>query len=271
MSIEKVIHYYSKFDEWSRLATPEGMLEFELIHRLLDNNIKVGSKVLDLGGGPGRHTIELANKGYVMSLGDLSPELITIAKEKSAGCVNIESMDVVNAVDLKIYRDGYFDAVLCFGPLYHLTDDKDIMRCLSEINRVLKPNGQIFGIYMPYLSGVNGIIERSIFAPEQVDSYVLTEVFANGVFHNKINSGFQEGRLLKSVEVQKMMENAGFVKTQIRSIKGLGYRLEKGINQKKEEDVEMYNKIIEIIEKSSAYSEVIDNYGHAIYIGRKPV
>jgi hypothetical protein len=46
---------------------------------------------------------------------------------------------------------------------------------------------------MPYLSGVNGIIEHSIFAPGQVDSLVLDEVFNEGVFHNKMNSGLQEG------------------------------------------------------------------------------
>jgi ubiquinone/menaquinone biosynthesis C-methylase UbiE len=270
MGVEKVIQYYSTFDEWNRLSTPEGMLEFKLIHRIIDNHIKIGSKVLDLGGGPGRHTIELAKKGYVMSLGDLSPDLIKIAKEKAKGINNIESIDVVNSVDLTIYKDGYFDAVLCFGPLYHLTDDNDVYRSLIEINRILKPGGQILAIYMPYLSGINGIIERSIRAPEQVDSLVLDEVFKAGIFHNKVNSGFQEGRLLKSNEIENMMEKAGYIKIQIRSIRGLGYRLEKGIIEKEIQDKKLFDKIIKIIEESSTYSELVDTNGHAIYIGRKP-
>ncbi len=270
MSYDKVRQYYSVFDEWSRLSSPEGMLEFTLLHRIIDKTIKIGSKVLDLGGGPGRHTIELAKKGYTMTLGDLSPDLVKTAKEKAKGVPNIESIDVVNSVDMKIYKDASFDAVLCFGPLYHIIDDADIDRTLSEVYRVLKPGGEILAIYIPYLTGVSGIIERSMYDPAQVDAAVLDEVYRKGIFHNKTDSGFQEGRFLKASEVNTIMSKAGFLKTQIRSVRGFGYKLEKGIIQKESEDKEMYNKIIQIIEESAALSELADTNGHALYIGKKP-
>ena len=46
-----------------------------------------------------------------MSLGDISPELVSIAKEKTKGISNIESIQVVNAINLECYRNEYFDAV----------------------------------------------------------------------------------------------------------------------------------------------------------------
>ena len=38
--------------------------------------------------------------------------------------------------------DGSQDAVLLFGPLYHLTEAADRQRALAEATRVLRPDGR---------------------------------------------------------------------------------------------------------------------------------
>lgn len=267
----KVEDYYSKFDEWNRTFTSEGVLEFEITIGIMKKYTDVGSLVLDLGGGPGRYTQELAKSGRIMSLGDISPELVALAKEKNKSIENIKSIDVVNAIDLSIYDDDTFDTVLCMGPLYHLTEHNEITTSLKEIYRILKPNGKIIAGFIPLLSGTAGIIERSIYSPQQVTLENLEKTFSIGTFINNSESGFQEGKYISSKQIGEFMSQVGFARILIRSTRGLGYRLEKGILEKRENDPLLYQKIMDIIEKTSEDDAVVNTCGHALYVGRKSV
>ena len=53
---DRVRSYYAGFDEWGRLDTPEGELEFEIVKSILAERLPPAADVLDLGGGPGRHS-----------------------------------------------------------------------------------------------------------------------------------------------------------------------------------------------------------------------
>ena len=57
-----------------------------------------------------------------------------------------DSIDLVhgNALDLSRYDSESFDVVLLFGPLYHLHEEADKLRCIEEAKRVCKPGGKIF-------------------------------------------------------------------------------------------------------------------------------
>ncbi|MCM3741243.1 hypothetical protein M3210_13285 [Oceanobacillus luteolus] len=55
--------------EWERLERHK--VEFELTKRYLNRYIKPGDKVLDLGGGPGRYSLYLAELGCAVTLADL--------------------------------------------------------------------------------------------------------------------------------------------------------------------------------------------------------
>lgn len=264
---QKVESYYKAFNEWNRTFTAEGTLEFEIILDLIKKYTRVGDKVLDLGGGPGRYTIELAKTGRHMSLGDISPELIAIAKEKTSGLSHIEAINVVNAMDLGIYKDNAFDAVVYMGPLYHLTEEQEIDTALKEVHRILKPNGTIIAGFIPRLSGTAGIIERSIYAPAQVTPKNLQSTYKSGIFKNHSNSGFQEGMYLSSTQIERMMQDSGFEKITMRSVRGLGYKLEKGILAKKEEDPELFKTIMQVIEESAENEAIVNTCGNALYIG----
>jgi S-adenosylmethionine-dependent methyltransferase len=267
--IDKIQAYYDQFDEWKRLETPEGLLEYLITFAEIKNYIPKESRIFDLGGGPGRYTIELAKIGYKMTLADLSPKLIEIAKDKAKNISNIESIDIVNALDLSRYQTESFDCVLLFGPLYHLTEEDEIKHVLSNVYTVLKPNGKIIASYIPYYCGLSGILERSGFAPKQVDSNTLKDVFASGVFHNKENVGFQEGNYIKTENLCTMMKKCGFTTEKVRSIKGIGYRLEKAIMEKRESDIDLFNTIIDIINSCSEDKALIETSGHALYFGKK--
>lgn len=206
--------------------------------------------------------------GYEVYLADLSEDLINQAKEQNESKINkIKSCDVVNAIDLSIYKDSEFDVVLLFGPLYHLLEESERKQCLNDVNRVLKNNGTVFASFIPYLSGSIAIIDRYFRHPEQVNKENLDEVFKIGKFNNMVDNGFQEGYYPTSKEIEELFNNCNFEKIDIKSIRGIGYEKEDNIYSIT--DKQVFDKIMELIEQTSNNKEIIEMRGHAMYIGKR--
>ena len=267
---KKIENYYQKFNEKDRLINDSsGRLEYEMTLKILSDYLPPKAKILDLGGGAGVYTFKLAKKGYTLYLSDLSPKLINEAKEikKNGNYDNVKSIDIVNAIDLSIYDSNFFDVVLLFGPLYHLLEESERNKCIKEVNRVLKHGGIVFATFIPYWSGSIAIVDRYFKHPEQVNVKNLKEVFQNGKFNNIDSKGFQEGYYATLEEIEELFKNNGFEKITIKSIRGFGYEKEDKIYQIK--DNEIRKEIINLISKTSGYSEIINMCGHAIYVGKK--
>src|SRR5690349_14345668 len=144
-NLDKIRAYYASFDEWGRLDSPEGARELTHALEILADKLPPGSRVLDLGGGPGRYAIELAKRGHRVVLADLSPALVEVARQRVAeAAVTLEAFDIVHAADLGRYADQSFDAILAFGPFYHLVAEAERRQATAEIRRVLAPHGQAF-------------------------------------------------------------------------------------------------------------------------------
>jgi S-adenosylmethionine-dependent methyltransferase len=70
--------------EWNRLAEPLQRVEFESTLRLVDGYFPATGKVCDIGSGPGRYAIELAQRGHRVSLLDVASQLLDKARTHSA-------------------------------------------------------------------------------------------------------------------------------------------------------------------------------------------
>ena len=159
--------------EWDRLERHR--TEFAVSRRALDAHLPPPpATILDCGGGPGRYAITLAQRGYDVTLFDLSPELLAMAQEKAAEAdVTLSGFEQGTATDLSRFADGQFDAVLMMGPLYHLLDEADRQQALAEAARVVRPGGPIFAAfitrYAAHLDGVRRYPEEAIDHPEIYD------------------------------------------------------------------------------------------------------
>lgn len=267
---DKIKEYYKNFDEDKRLSNDNsGKLEYEMTMRNLKKHLPKSATILNLGGATGVYTFPLAKAGYKMYLADLSNELIQQAKNKinREKIDNIISCDVVNAIDLKIYNDEQFDVVLLFGPLYHLLEENEREQCIKEIYRVLKKDGLIFASFIPYFSGSIAIVDRFFKHPEQVKIENLQETFNSGKFNNLDAKGFQEGYYPTSTEVEKLFKENNFEKITTFSIRSFGYEKEDKLYAIEDKDI--FNEIINLIEKYSECKEIIETCGHAMFIGKK--
>ena len=105
--------------------------------------MKDGDKILDICAGAYEYSLYFVRKGYEFSALELADANIAAFKKK---LTPEDKIDLVqgNALDLSRYADKSFDIVLLFGPLYHLKNDADKQKCISEAKCVCKDGGKIF-------------------------------------------------------------------------------------------------------------------------------
>lgn len=264
--LDRVRAYYARFDEWQRLESPAGALEFRRALALLEGQLPPRSRVLDLGGGPGRYAIELARRGHRVVLADLSPVLLEVGRQRIAEAgvaANVESIDEVNAVDLGRYPDGRFDVVVAFGPFYHLLHLAERQAAARELHRVLGPGGLAFVAFLPRLSGIIGLIQRAVMAPEQVPSGTLTEAAQTGRFRNGTASGFQEGYHPPTEELAALFRDVAFDVVDVISLRSVANRLESEVTRLPEPLAAELDTLIERLGRDPA---VVETGGHAVMV-----
>ena len=141
---ELVQEVYRRYDEDSRLNKSQAArVEFLTTVRYIEKYLAPGAKILDVGAGAGEYSLYFARKGYQVSALELADANIAAFRAKMT---DDDQIDLVqgNALNLSHYADNSFDVVLLFGPLYHLHEEADKLRCIEEAKRVCKPDGKIF-------------------------------------------------------------------------------------------------------------------------------
>jgi S-adenosylmethionine-dependent methyltransferase len=264
--LDKVRTYYASFDEWGRLDSPEGVREFARALEILTEKLSPDSRILDLGGGPGRYSIALASIGHRVVLADLSRMQLDVARQKVAEAglsARVESYDEVNATDLDLYASTSFDAVVAFGPFYHLTSEAERRQTAREIRRVLVPGGRAFIEFVPRISGLIGLIDRAATRPAQVSVDAFRMAADVGVFSNAAESGFQEGYYPTPTEMRELFESSGFHVDDMLSLKSIAS--ERGA-QVAGLDPNLRSEVERIARKLCRQPEVIATSGHVLLI-----
>src|SRR4051794_24100936 len=147
-----VAFYEDQENEEGRLDTDIGRLEVARVHELMSRVLPAPpASILDVGGGTGRYASDLAALGYDVSLIDLVPRHVAAARERAAAGPPF-SAEIGDARSLPS-GDATFDAVLLFGPLYHLPDASDRRQALTEARRVLRPNGLLLAMVITSTTG----------------------------------------------------------------------------------------------------------------------
>ena len=142
---EDIAAFYGQGLERDRLTTGQGALELARTRVVLERYLPQPPAVIaDIGGGPGRYAIWLAERGYDVHLLDPVALHIEQARADAAGRggVALASAQVGDARAVRL-PDASADAVLLLGPLYHLPERADRILALSEAGRVCRPGGVI--------------------------------------------------------------------------------------------------------------------------------
>lgn len=98
-----------------------------------------GGNILEIGGGEGqgaKNILRQFNPDHLISI-DLDPKMIARAQKRVKDS-RVEFY-IQDAANLRNFKNNSFDLVIDMAILHHIPNWQD---CLSEVYRVLKPNGQ---------------------------------------------------------------------------------------------------------------------------------
>ncbi len=137
----------------------------------------VGKRVLDVGAGTGRWSVELAKRGAFVTALDVSGEMLKVLARKS---LHVEL--VIGDAESLPFESGTFDVVTAAFLIVHL---KNPVRFFDEVYRVLKDGGEFLLTNInqkepPEVKTKNGVIkiESYYHRPEQVREYLESLAFS---------------------------------------------------------------------------------------------
>lgn len=268
--MDNVINYYNRFDEWGRLDREP--VEFKVNWHYIKEYLPNTGHVLDNGAGPGKYSMELAKEGYKVTLTDLTPKLVEVAKTK-ADELNIRGQFLgfyaADARDLNMLPDEHFDASLMLGPMYHLQEEKDRVKALEELYRVTKTNGIVFVAFMPRIKHIfASLMSPHNWKPNDNMDTIL-QFSRSGCFNHADEGRFTGAYYFNIEDINPFMEAHGFENIEllgsnvgaILSNDHWTYWRDKG-----DQEVEA---IINLIKERAADPYILGVSSHLLYIGRK--
>jgi ubiquinone/menaquinone biosynthesis C-methylase UbiE len=245
------------------LSSPEPRKSSEIIARHLPATT---STIVDVGGGPGRYALRLASQGHAVHL--LDPVAIHIEQARStAGGENLISAQVGNALSLP-WPDGFADAVILLGPLYHLVERDRRIECLREAYRVSKPGAVLFAAAINrFVSSLEGVFEG---------------LFADPAFVTLANRDLESGRHLPAEgsryfatayfhrpdELQSEIIEAGFQLELLLAVEGPFWLLDDFDDAWRDDERRAH--ILRLSKQLEAEPSLLGSSAHLLAVARKP-
>ena len=228
--------YYNKFNEEKRLDSRHGQVEFitsmKYIHKYLDQMDKPKSeiRILDVGAATGRYSVPLSDEGYDVTAVELVKHNLARLKAKGSAVKAYQG----NAMKLKRFEDNSFDAVLVFGPMYHLHEREEKLKALSEAKRVTRPGGIIFVAYImnEYSVITYAIKEKHI--KEAVETGMLDESFHCTKTANELYS------FVRTEDIASLNEEIGLKRMQVVAADGAANYIRPFLNALDEDEFKYY-------------------------------
>ncbi|XVV17420.1 class I SAM-dependent methyltransferase [Actinoplanes sp. CA-131856] len=157
----EILDYYELGGETHRLDAGTGRLEFLRTFDVLRRELPPApARVLDVGGATGVYAEPLAALGYDVHVIDPVPSHVRAAAARPGVTAELGDARGLPA------PDGQADAVLLFGPLYHLLDFGERLTAWREAARAVRPGGVVIAATISrYASLFDGFVKNYALDP----------------------------------------------------------------------------------------------------------
>jgi S-adenosylmethionine-dependent methyltransferase len=263
MTIVETYYDQNAQEEWNRLDRHK--VEFQLTMRALFEFLPAApAKLIDIGGGPGRYAIHLAQLGYQVTLADLSSDSLELARQKAVEAeVELDAFVHANALDLAAFPAASFDAALLLGPLYHLHKPEERQSALQQAKRLLKPGGLVFASFITRFAGFRDAAVHG-YSFVQDDPAYSEKLLETGIHDNGI--GFTDAYFAHPDEVIPLGENAGFTTLRLMGCEGILAGHEEYVNSLTGADHDFW---LDTNYRMAQEPCLLGASDHLLYIGRK--
>jgi S-adenosylmethionine-dependent methyltransferase len=251
--------------EWGRLE--RNRLEFGLTVRLLDRLVPPRSRILDVGGGPGRYSFDLAAKGHKVTLFDLSAGNIrfALAHARATG-LTLAGAIQGDLLNLDQFGLGTYDVLLCMGPMYHLLDEDERVRGIRLCLEALRPGGLLF---VAFISAYAPLLECMRNRPEEVASHkdqLLRFLVDGRNIEGPDNPGFTDAYFIRPDAIEPFMARFPLEKITLTGVEGIPSQTDRGIYAQGEAVVQA---AIDIAERTGSDPLTWASCDHLLYVGRR--
>lgn len=232
--------YYDQGKEQDRLAGAKGALEYERTQEIIRRGLPAAPAVVaDIGGGPGRYALWLAELGYTVQHRDLMA--LHVEQLGTVGNPSIQTA-VGDARDVDL-PDASVDAVLLLGPLYHLPDRQDRIRTLREAGRIVRPGGPIFAaVISRWAPRLDGILQERLYQRSPEFLSMLPEIERTGDLPPAVPNGFL-GYTHRPGDLADEISDAGLRLDDLVGVEGLP--LSAGDKESRMQDPEDWNVLLD--------------------------
>jgi ubiquinone/menaquinone biosynthesis C-methylase UbiE len=223
---EEVRAHYASGYEKGRLDSNSGKLERARTRELLKRFLPPApATILDVGGGPGGYACDLAAQGYQVHLIDITPVHVELAKKASESQPRapLASAEIGDARALT-HEAETADALLLFGPLYHLTNKADRLQALREAHRVLKSGGICLAVGISrFASTMDGLRRGLLKDPRFAE--IAKQDLATGQHRNPTGNPeyFTDTFFHHPDELRDEVASTGFRVTGVYGVEGPGW------------------------------------------------
>lgn len=267
ISVKNITQYYEAYDEDIRLVKDKAhALEFLTTNYVLESLIHSEATILDIGAGTGRYSFYYASKGHDVTSLELVQKHIDIMRTKLSISTSPLNMRIKQgtALDLSRFKDGSFDVVLVFGPLYHLISSEDRKTCINEALRVLKKNGLLAVAYVNrYMIFPSLALKDS----KSSNSSLLSRIMDRGYVSSSEEDCFwTDAYFYTPEEIEAEMNSFKTTKVDHASVDGIGILLNNMVNTMTDEE---YNVWLDYHFKSCRTPSLLGCGLHGLYVCRK--
>ncbi len=170
---DEILRFYHEFnDESERLESNPGRVEYITTMTYLNKVIPKSSNILDACAGSGKYAFALAKEGHNVIAGDLVDVNVNMIRKQQKDTPLLNEIYEGSILDLSRFEDESFDVVLNFGAYYHICDDGEREKSISESLRVLKKGGIYALAYINRYANFYGHAEEMLLNFDMFEYYM---------------------------------------------------------------------------------------------------
>ncbi|MGN0531055.1 MAG: class I SAM-dependent methyltransferase [Eubacterium sp.] len=237
--MNSIIEYYNNYDEDGRLLKKNRLPEYLTTMKYIEKYLTPNSKIIEIGAGTGRYSLELADRGYDITAVELVPHNIEIMKKKVKPNHNIKIYEG-NACNLSFIESDTYDIVLLLGPMYHLFTDEDKHRAISEAIRVAKRGGVIYASYCN-----NDTCMYKMFYKKRILDYLDSGLIRED--YHAVSSPNMVFELYRKPDIDDLMKSHNVKRLHFVGVDMLSYLYSNKLNMLNKREFDEYMKFLSTI------------------------